>query len=406
MEARRSMLVTVLTLCLFISAACGEGLIAHWNLDETSGTIAADSSGNGYDGILHGGLSFENDSVPGPSGGALHFDGANDYINVPTLSAPRGPLTIALWFRPDRNLDASSNRMELLHWADPVQRPHLTFNHLQDGEIILYVRLDGEGYEDVRATRDSWTALTWYHMAITFDGTDFKLYLNGQLDVTAAHPGMLDPTSNLYIGRHRISAFYWDGAIDDVRIYDSALSPEEVWQLYNVRPQVAVDIKPGSCPNPLNLAGRGVLPVAVLGTEDFDVNSIDIASIRLEGLPALRSGLEDVATPVTDGNECDCIAQGPDGHTDLTLKFKTARIAEILDAQIEDLAAGDVVELLLTGTLKDGTAIEARDCVVIVGKVPPARQAKRSDINNDGIINTLDLAKITKFWLQPADLAD
>jgi hypothetical protein len=92
---------------------------------------------------LHEGLSFENDSIAGPSGAALHFDGVNDYINVPTISAPTGPLTIALWFRPDTNLDASTRRIELLHWADPIQRPHLTFNYLEGGEIILYVKVEG-----------------------------------------------------------------------------------------------------------------------------------------------------------------------------------------------------------------------------------------------------------------------
>jgi len=58
---------------------------------------------------------------------------------------------------------------------------------------------------------------------------------------------------------------------------------------------VAVDVKPGSCPNPLNLKSRGILPVAILGSEDFDIDTIDIASIRLEGVMAVRSNIEDVA---------------------------------------------------------------------------------------------------------------
>jgi probable HAF family extracellular repeat protein len=61
---------------------------------------------------------------------------------------------------------------------------------------------------------------------------------------------------------------------------------------------VAVDIKPGSCPNPVNVKGSGVLPVAILGTVDYDVNAIDPTSIRLGGVEPLRSGYEDVATPM------------------------------------------------------------------------------------------------------------
>src|SRR4030042_4686286 len=64
---------------------------------------------------------------------------------------------------------------------------------------------------------------------------------------------------------------------------------------------VAIDIKPGSCPNPFNLKSRGVLPVAILGTAEFDVTTIDRASIKLQidsqEVAPIRSSLEDVATP-------------------------------------------------------------------------------------------------------------
>ncbi|GAJ00697.1 unnamed protein product, partial [marine sediment metagenome] len=58
-----------------------------------------------------------------------------------------------------------------------------------------------------------------------------------------------------------------------------------------------------------------------MGLEDFDVNTIDPASIFLAGIPAIRSSYEDVAAPVVDWNECECTPDGPDGYTDLTLKF-------------------------------------------------------------------------------------
>jgi hypothetical protein len=68
-------------------------------------------------------------------------------------------------------------------------------------------------------------------------------------------------------------------------------------------PEVFVDIKPGSCPNPFNVKSKGVLPVAILGAEDFDVTMIDPSEILLsrdgieEGVPPLRWSYEDVATP-------------------------------------------------------------------------------------------------------------
>jgi len=166
--------------------------------------------------------------------------------------------------------------------------------------------------------------------------------------------------------------------------------------------QVAVDIKPGSCPNPLNLASRGVLPVAILGTEEFDVTGIDTASIRLEGVSPVRSHYEDVATPVTDGNECECNAEGPDGYLDLTLKFKTQQLAEEIVNSLGEITAGDELVLTLTGALTDGTPIVGEDCVIIVGKAPRSLAARRSDLNEDGIVNSLDFAVLSRYWLESA----
>ncbi len=164
--------------------------------------------------------------------------------------------------------------------------------------------------------------------------------------------------------------------------------------------QVAVDIKPRSCPNPLNLASKGILPVAILGSEGFDVSQIDAASVRLAGVAPIRSSYEDVATPVSDGNECDCTTEGPDGYTDLTLKFRTQEIVEELVNAQGELADGEVLVLTLMGVLSDQTPIEGADCIVLVGNVPKALAAKRWDYNGDGIINILDFAELATYWLE------
>jgi hypothetical protein len=135
-------------------------------------------------------------------------------------------------------------------------------------------------------------------------------------------------------------------------------------------PILPIDIKPGSCPNPLNVKSKGVVPVAILGTEDFDVYQIDPASVRLEGAAPLRSALEDVATPLepfTGKADCfeDCFVEGPDGYTDLTLKFKTQ---EVVDA-LGDVYDGDCLPLFLSGNLKaefGGTPFEGEDVVLII----------------------------------------
>ncbi|MHC4159973.1 MAG: hypothetical protein ACYSSO_12935 [Planctomycetota bacterium] len=160
--------------------------------------------------------------------------------------------------------------------------------------------------------------------------------------------------------------------------------------------KIAVDIKPGSCPNPVNVESNGVLPVAILGSEGLDVNTIDIASVRLVGVPPLRSSYEDVTAPVLDANDCNCITDGPDGYLDLTLKFKTPQIVEGL-GEVND---SDILTLVLTGVLSDETPIEGADCILVINNIPKALAAKKSDINEDGIVDIIDFSLLAKYWLE------
>ncbi len=136
--------------------------------------------------------------------------------------------------------------------------------------------------------------------------------------------------------------------------------------------EVALDIKPQSCPNPLNLKSRGVLPVAILGTPDFDVGEIDPLEVRLVGVAALRSEFEDVATPFepfVGREDClDCTEEGEDGFLDLTLKFDRQAVVSAIEDELAaagelPLADGDCAVLTLEGELFDGTAIVGEDVV-------------------------------------------
>jgi streptogramin lyase len=169
---------------------------------------------------------------------------------------------------------------------------------------------------------------------------------------------------------------------------------------------VDVDIKPTSCPNPLNLHSRGVLPVAILGSEEFDASDIDAASVSLAGVGAVRSNLEDVTGPVADGNECACTTAGPDGNTDLTLKFRAPEIAVALLNDLGELTEGEQLVLTLAGTLMDGTPIEGSDCVVLVGQVPESVAATRADCNKDGKVDLGDLVLLKRYFGKPAALED
>lgn len=125
--------------------------------------------------------------------------------------------------------------------------------------------------------------------------------------------------------------------------------------------KVSLDLHPGSCPNPLNGRSRGLLSAALLGSADLDINEIDVDSLRLEGVAPINSSYDDVAGPF-GGDLCGCTDAGPDGFTDLELKFSTKDII----ATVGQLPPGETT-MTLTGTLLDGTPIEGQDCVVSVG---------------------------------------
>ncbi len=130
-----------------------------------------------------------------------------------------------------------------------------------------------------------------------------------------------------------------------------------------------VDIKPGSCPNPLNTSERGVIPVAVAGTSNLNVTQIDPASVELAGVPALRSSFEDVTTPFTPftgKTNCntDCTTAGPDGILDMVLQFDAQEVV----AALGPVTDGECMVVQLTGSLLPafgGAAIKGEDVVII-----------------------------------------
>ncbi len=155
-----------------------------------------------------------------------------------------------------------------------------------------------------------------------------------------------------------------------------------------------VDIKPGSWPNPLNTKSKGVLPVAVLGTEDFDVMSIDPGTILmvLEGfdntVSPIRWNYEDVGTPY-EGEQPGGHDLGSDGLLDLTLKFDTQALVDAFDLYN---AQGQSLLLSLSGNLTEengGLAYQGSDWIWVL---------QTGDANGDGFVGELDLTTIITSW--------
>jgi hypothetical protein len=133
---------------------------------------------------------------------------------------------------------------------------------------------------------------------------------------------------------------------------------------------VEVDLKPGGCPNPLNVSALGLYPAVIYGTDEYDIDEIDWSSIRLEGVAPIRMECEDVGAPDEDAL-CGCPDDSPDGHMDLVLKFSNRELATALGATTR----GEERMLVLTGFLTDydptlgPVPIVGNDCVIIRGKL-------------------------------------
>jgi hypothetical protein len=158
-----------------------------------------------------------------------------------------------------------------------------------------------------------------------------------------------------------------------------------------------LDIKPTSCPNPLNTKSNGNLPVALLGTDLFDVMDVDPATLRLEGVAPLRWTYEDVATPYMrepGDDPCSCHEEGPDGFMDLVMHFDTQEIV----AALGTVTDGEMRELTLTLETYAGIGLEAKDCVWIKHKVkestPPPKIFARS-FDGTGTEILLSLGDVT-----------
>ncbi|MFB6192941.1 MAG: LamG domain-containing protein [Candidatus Nanohaloarchaea archaeon] len=209
-------------------------LVGYWPLHEDSGSTAYDVRGSNNGTISNGGDS----TVVGASGllgnSAYSFDGTNDYIEVPSNGWSGDGVSVTAWVYPRRygNNGGSYNGIFLrFRLADPV-----VLNTRQSGDLDAYL-YDRSAANTYRVNTPGNTN-QWYHMVCTYDGSTLKLYINGELvDSNAINvtPDFSNPSPSTFFGNLDTSTDrYFDGKMQDVRIYDHALAPSTVQYLYEV----------------------------------------------------------------------------------------------------------------------------------------------------------------------------
>ena len=280
-------LSTLVSLPVFAQSA---GLVAAYSFDEGAGTAAADNSGNGNTGSLVGGAAW---STTAKFGAAASFDGTNDRVDIAdsnTLDLTSG-MTLEAWVRPTAN---SSYRTVMLKEVS--------------GELAysLYAADSDHGGRpsgwnrsaNISRFSDGTSALplnTYSHIAVTYNGSALVFYVNGVATRTTAATGNIQTsTMPLRIGGNTVWGEYFQGQIDEVRVYNRALSPSEI------QTDMVTPISGGADTSAPSVSVTAPANGAtVSGTATLSANAADNAGVlgvqfKVDGVNA---GAEDTTSP-------------------------------------------------------------------------------------------------------------
>ncbi|MBW8036619.1 MAG: DUF1565 domain-containing protein, partial [Planctomycetes bacterium] len=212
------------------------GLVSHWKLDETSGPTASDSSGNGYDGTLENGPEWDYDG--GQIEGALLFDGSNDYVDIGTNVITTTEFTVSGW--AERYGPGGGDNADNLIFQQRDMGLSSTISLYADKSsyVTAVIRSDEGGTAEQSITYPMMDYDEWHYYTMTVDANNFILYIDGKEVARTSNNQTGDYDTSIdyvQIGRSSYSTSYhgyFNGSIDDVRIYDRALTDNEVYKLY------------------------------------------------------------------------------------------------------------------------------------------------------------------------------
>ncbi len=204
-------------------------LVVWYGFDETSGTTAYDSSGNGRNASLINGPTW----VAGRTGNGVDLDGSNDYVSMPSaIVSTLYDFTIAAWVR----LDAVSTWSRIFDFGTGTTRNMFLAIRSGSGTIRFAITTNGNGAEQQINGNAALTTGSWQHVAVTLSGNLGILYVNGtevgRNGNMTLRPASLGNTALNYIGRSQYADPYLDGRVDNFRIYNRALSAAEIGGLY------------------------------------------------------------------------------------------------------------------------------------------------------------------------------
>jgi len=258
-------------------------LIGWWKFDYGYGIIAADSSGNRNNGTLFGDTKW----VPGKTGGAVDFDGTGDGVTISNESNfdITGNITVMAWIKIH---EPGINRQKCF-----VSKGFTTSwkLYIQDREGRPIFECDGLGPYDNVWGNVNMNDGNWYHLAGVYDGSKIYMYVNGALDNWENASGVISTNNyDVCIGENlELTKIGFNGLVDDVRIYNCAISGDEIYKIYTggraINPNPADDAKYVHLDT--HISWKAALDVNLhdvyMGTSFDDVNNADTLSSVYKG---------------------------------------------------------------------------------------------------------------------------
>jgi len=207
------------------------GLVGYWNFDEGTGNIATDNSGKGNDGTIHGATW----TISGKVNKGLNFDGDRDYVDCGSDGSLNfsGPFTISVWINPH----SVETRQDVVVRM-PVDNSggyglRVEGNAIQKDATLLLMYPSGGIYNGMSTTKGIIKEEgKWYHVVAVLDETTVSIYVNKEKDSSLPTPSLTLSESPLFIGAFTNGANGFNGIIDEVKIFNRALTPEEILEEY------------------------------------------------------------------------------------------------------------------------------------------------------------------------------
>lgn len=230
----KTICLAILTCSPLTHAAVTAGLIGEWLFDQNS----LDSSGNNFHGITTNTTLTSNRF--GQPDSAYHFNGsAWVEIQDNAILRPSSSWTISAWVRPETLTSPYNERIIDKGGDDFSGIAGYSLMYTTDRRFLFGNTWGGGGQGGITSLTQV-QAPDWYFLVGTYDGVNARLYINGQLEASSPMSWFIDSTKPIQIGRFEgnINPPHWtssfNGSIDDVRIYDRAISDSEVTTLYTI----------------------------------------------------------------------------------------------------------------------------------------------------------------------------